>query len=236
MNHIEDLSQLEENLNYRFTDRSFLSTALRHSSYVNEQVDTTLEDNERLEFLGDAVLNLVIGDALMHTFPGVSEGNLSRMRSNLVNETQLAEIARQISLGPFIRLGKGESQTNGREKNSILSDVLEAVIAAVYLDGGFESAYRLVNRHFKPVLNGARPTRMSTDSKSLLQEYSQIHLKEIPRYKVVSEMGPDHDKTFQVCLKTRDIETMGYGKSKKAAEQDAARIALDILKERGLTE
>lgn len=233
MTHIEDLLQLEANLNYTFGDQSFLSTALMHSSYVNEQGDAILEDNERLEFLGDAVLNLVVGDALMHNFPELNEGNLSRMRSNLVNETQLAEIARQLDLGLFIRLGKGESQTNGRDKNSILSDVLEAVIAAVYLDGGFDAAYRLISRHFKPLLSGVRPSRLNSDSKSLLQEYSQVHLKEIPRYRVVSEMGPDHDKTFQVCLKTRDIETMGYGKSKKAAEQDAARIALDLLKERG---
>ncbi len=233
MNHIEDLLQLETNLNYTFGDRNFLSTALMHSSYVNEQGDDILEDNERLEFLGDAVLNLVIGDALMHNFPELNEGNLSRMRSNLVNETQLAEIARQLNLGFFIRLGKGENQTNGRDKNSILSDVLEAVIAAVYLDGGFDAAYKLISRHFKHLLSGVRPTRLNSDSKSLLQEYSQIHLKEIPRYKVVSEMGPDHDKTFQICLKTSDIETMGYGKSKKTAEQDAARIALEILKARG---
>jgi len=234
MNHIEDLSQLETNLDYTFGDQSFLATALMHSSYVNEQGDDVLEDNERLEFLGDAVLNLVVGDALMHNFPELNEGNLSRMRSNLVNETQLAEIARQLELGLFIRLGKGENQTNGRDKNSILSDVLEAVIASVYLDGGFDASYRLISRHFKPLLSGVRPSRLNSDSKSLLQEYSQVHLKEIPRYRVVSEMGPDHDKTFQVCLKTRDIETMGYGKSKKAAEQDAARIALDLLKERGL--
>ncbi|WP_300667157.1 ribonuclease III [Desulfoluna sp.] len=233
MNHIEDLLQLETNLNYTFGDRSFLATALMHSSYVNEQGDTVPEDNERLEFLGDAVLNLVVGDALMHNFPELNEGNLSRMRSNLVNETQLAEIARQLDLGLFIRLGKGENQTNGRDKNSILSDVLEAVIAAVYLDGGFDASYRLISRHFKPLLSGVRPTRLNSDSKSLLQEYSQVHLKEIPRYRVVSEMGPDHDKTFQISLKTRDIETTGYGKSKKSAEQDAARIALDILKERG---
>lgn len=146
----------------------------------------------------------------------------------------MAEIARQLDLGLFICLGKGESQTNGRDKNSILSDVLEAVIAAVYLDGGFDSAYKLISRHFKPLLSGVRPTRLNSDSKSLLQEYSQVHLKEIPRYRVVSEMGPDHDKTFQVCLKTSDIETMGYGKSKKAAEQDAARLALEKLKERGI--
>lgn len=234
MTHIEDLSQLEANLNYTFGDRSFLATALMHSSYVNEQSDAVLQDNERLEFLGDAVLNLVIGDALMHNFPELNEGNLSRMRSNLVNETQLAEIARQLELGRFIRLGKGENQTNGRDKNSILSDVFEAVIAAVYLDGGFDSAYKLVSRHFKPLLCGVRPARLNTDSKSLLQEFSQVHIKEIPRYRVVSEMGPDHDKTFQVSLKTSDIETMGFGKSKKAAEQDAARIALGILKDRGL--
>jgi ribonuclease III len=234
MNHIEDLSQLETNLHYTFGDQSFLATALMHSSYVNEQGDEILEDNERLEFLGDAVLNLVIGDALMHNFPELNEGNLSRMRSNLVNETQLAEIARHLELGLFICLGKGECQTNGRDKNSILSDVLEAVIAAVYLDGGFDSAYRLISRHFDHLLCGVRPTRLNSDSKSLLQEYSQVQLKEIPRYRVVSEMGPDHDKTFQVCLKTSDVETMGYGKSKKAAEQDAARIALEILKERGV--
>lgn len=229
MNNSSDLSEIEKKIGYKFKDESVLDNALRHSSYVNEQPAADLDDNERLEFLGDAVLNLVIGHILMRNFPALHEGDLSRMRSNLVNETCLARLARKVELGRFIKLGKGESQTNGRDKNSILSDVFEAVIAAVYVDGGFDAAFRLIENQFEGLVKGAEERSINQDSKSLLQEYSQVHLKVIPRYKVVDESGPDHDKTFRVRLTTKEIETFGTGKSKKAAEQDAARIALEML-------
>jgi ribonuclease III len=229
MDECDDSIAFEDRIQYHFKDGSILEKALRHSSYVNEQTDAQLEDNERLEFLGDAVLNLVIGHMLMEKYPELHEGDLSRMRSNLVNETHLAQIARQIGMGPEIKLGKGEDLTNGREKNSILSDVFEALIAAVYVDGGFNVAFEFIREKFTDYIESSDSPAMNLDSKSKLQELSQIHLKAMPRYRVVHESGPDHDKTFKVLLTINEIETYGTGKSKKSAEQDAAGNALDSL-------
>lgn len=229
MDEFDDNTTFEDRIHYHFKDGSILEKALRHSSYVNEQTDTQLEDNERLEFLGDAVLNLVIGHMLMEKYPDLHEGDLSRMRSNLVNETHLAQIAREIGMGPEIKLGKGEDLTNGREKNSILSDVFEALIAAVYVDGGFNEVFEFIREKFTDYIESSDSPAMNLDSKSKLQELSQIHLKAMPRYRVVHESGPDHDKTFKVLLTINDIETYGTGKSKKSAEQDAAGNALESL-------
>jgi ribonuclease-3 len=181
MNDYDDSTALEDRIHYRFKDRSILEKALRHSSYVNEQTDVQLEDNERLEFLGDAVLNLVIGHMLMEKHPGLHEGDLSRMRSNLVNETHLAQISRQMEMGPEIKLGKGEDLTHGREKNSILSDVFEALIAAVYLDGGFDVAFAFIREKFSGYIERSDSPAMNLDSKSRLQELSQVHLKAMPQ-------------------------------------------------------
>lgn len=230
MENIKDKKELEKILQYTFRDTSLLDTALRHSSFVNEQNDPDLQDNERLEFLGDAVLNLVVGHMLMGFFPDLNEGDLSRMRANLVNEVQLAKIARSINLGAYIYLGKGEMQTNGRKKKSILSDAFEAVIAAVYLDGGFDKAFKIIEPYFAPLLRTMTSPAKFHDCKSQLQELVQVKFKVMPQYKVIHESGPDHDKTFKVRLKVRDLYTEGIGKSKKAAEQDAAQKALEILK------
>lgn len=224
-----DNQDFETTINYRFKNPIILEQALRHSSYVNEQSDPDLKDNERLEFLGDAVLNLVIGHLLMRSYPELHEGDLSRMRSNLVNETQLAELARELKLGPEIKLGKGEDLTNGREKNSILSDVFEALIAAVFLDSNFDRTYRFIEEKFSGLIDLSDSPSINHDAKSRLQEFSQVFLKAMPRYKVVHESGPDHDKTFQVLLTINDLSTYGTGKSKKAAEQDAAANALAAL-------
>ena len=229
MDDLEDSTDLEDRINYRFRDQTLLEKAFRHSSYVNEQADADLEDNERLEFLGDAGLDLVIGHLLMEKHPDLHEGDLSRMRSNLVNETHLAQISRHMLLGPEIKLGKGEDLTNGRVKNSILSDVFEALIAAVYLDGGFDVVFGFIRENFSGYIEASDSPAMNLDSKSRLQELSQVHLKAMPRYKVVHESGPDHDKTFKVLLTINDIESYGTGKSKKSAEQDAAANALDSL-------
>ena len=140
---------LEEQLSYHFSNQTLLEEALRHSSFVNEQPDSTLNDNERLEFLGDAVLSLIVSDLLMQTFPDEKEGQLSRLRADLVNESRLAAIARSIRLGDFLSLGNGEIQSNGYEKNSILADAMEAIIAAVYLDNGYKAAYGIIECHFK---------------------------------------------------------------------------------------
>ncbi|MBU1168556.1 MAG: ribonuclease III [Proteobacteria bacterium] len=229
MDEYDDNLGFEETIHYTFKDKHILEQALRHSSFVNEQADPNLQDNERLEFLGDAVLNLVIGHLLMHRYPDLHEGDLSRLRSNLVNETQLAQIAREIKMGNEIKLGKGEDLTNGREKNSILSDVFEALIAAVYLDGGFNNAFEFVEDKFSDLIEQSDSPSISHDAKSKLQEFSQVYLKAMPRYKVVHESGPDHDKTFKVLLTINDLETYGIGKSKKSAEQDAAGNALGSL-------
>jgi len=220
---------IEQKLGYHFHSKDLLDEALRHSSYVNEQPDSDLRDNERFEFLGDAVLNLIIGHILMERYPHLKEGDLSRIRANLVNETQLAMMARSINLGVCLQLGKGEMQTNGMEKNSILAGAFEALMAAVYLDGGFEVAFKTIENNFVPFIEQIPSTIDNSDYKSRLQEWVQEKHGDIPNYQIVHEEGPDHNKTFWVSVKVFDIETEGTGKSKKTAEQDAARKALEIL-------
>jgi ribonuclease-3 len=224
------ISAFENVLNYFFTDKRLLEEALRHSSYVNEAPAAGLRDNERLEFLGDAVLNLAVGHILMERYADLNEGDLSRMRSALVNEQQLAKLARRLDLGSHIRFGKGEAQTGGNEKSSILAGTIEALIAAVYLDGGFGSAFEIVQSMFLPLVCQMERASQHIDFKSQLQELVQIRSGPMPVYTVIREEGPDHDKTFWVLLRVKEVETEGVGKSKKTAEQDAARKALIRLK------
>ena len=222
-------NNLERALGYRFNSAEQLTVALRHSSFVNEQPQTGITSNERLEFLGDAVLNLAISHLLMKRYPDLTEGELSRNRAQLVNETELAAIAREIGLGPHLLLGKGEALTDGREKNSILADATEAVIAAIYLDGGFDAASGFVENQFRERLRCTNRTRYETDFKSMLQERVQSIHHEVPRYEVLDEIGPDHDKTFRIQMTVAGITAQGDGKSKKMAEQEAARAGLDLL-------
>lgn len=226
-----DLSILEKNLGYTFKNKSFLENSLRHSSFVNELADKEVDDNERLEFLGDAVLSLIISHLLMDRFPLLTEGNLSKIRSQLVNELQLSGIAKKINLGEFIRLGKGELQAGGGEKKSILADALEALLAAVYLDGGFQSAFEVVRVHFSGLFDGFAVGDESTDFKSRIQEMVQASGNQQPAYHIVNETGPDHDKTFEVALAIGDLTFFGTGKNKKAAEQAAAKNAIRQLNE-----
>ncbi len=223
------LEDLQKKIDYTFFDINHLKTALRHSSFVNEQPSADIEDNERYEFLGDAVLNLIISHILMDRYPDLSEGDLSRTRSYLVNENQLAGLARDIQLGEFIELGKGEKQTKGRKKKSILADAFEALTAAVYLDGGFDRTSRMIVQLFNPLLDKVDMPEQYRDYKSRLQEMVQTKFKSIPVYTVVEETGPDHDKTFKVELSVGKTQTRGTGKSKKSAEQAAAKKALDLL-------
>ena len=220
---------LELALGYRFSNAEQLTAALRHSSFVNEHHQADIASNERLEFLGDAVLNLAISHLLMQRYPELAEGELSRNRARLVNETQLAAIAREIGLGPHLLLGKGEALTDGREKNSILADATEALIAAIYMDGGFDAAFGFVKNQFRERLRRANRTSYATDHKSMLQERVQSTHHKVPRYVVVDERGPDHDKTFRVRVTVAGISADGEGKSKKMAEQEAARAGLDLL-------
>ena len=224
-----DLTLLEKQIGYRFKDREHLEEALRHSSFANESADPSLHDNERFEFLGDAVLSLVIGHLLMQRFPEAKEGDLSRMRANLVNESQLAKMARVIDLGAYLQLGKGEIQTGGQKKNSILAGSYEALTAAVYLDGGFAISVDFISRHFLPLIDSLQKSKSQLDFKSKLQEVVQNRRGGMPEYTIIREEGPDHDKTFWVSLKVLDHESAGTGKSKKAAEQEAARAMLEML-------
>lgn len=226
----DPLSRFEETLHYRFVDRSLLENALRHRSFVNEQA-TDLSDNERLEFLGDAVLNLIVSHDLMERFPKLKEGDLSRTRSALVNEKRLAAVAKSIDLGNFLQLGKGEHQTRGRHKKSILADAFEAIIAAVYLDGGLNAAFAIIRRHFESHFETFADAQPLFDYKSLLQELVQNRKRTVPEYRVIAEIGPDHDKTFRVSLFANGLCTEGTGKTKKAAEQAAAKAAYEILTE-----
>lgn len=220
------LDILEANLDYSFQDIAHLSKALCHRSYLNENQDACDEDNERMEFLGDAVLGLCVGQMLMEGDPTKKEGELSKLRSSLVSEPGLARMARQIDLGRFVRLGRGEAISGGWDKNSILSDTFEAVIAAVYLDGGFEKARQIIDRLFRDAVEERLFSRHTGDHKSAIQEYAQEHFGTIPVYAVEKEIGPDHDKTFEISLSVDNIFAKGRGKTKKAAEQDAARNAL----------
>ena len=232
MENTPDLKLLQDTLHYRFHNLALLEEALRHSSYVNEHPDDSMRDNERMEFLGDAVLNLVIGHLLMYAYPEMREGELSRIRANLVNETQLAAIGRNLNLGDFLYLGKGEIQSNGRDKNSLLANAVEAVIAAIYMDGDFEAAFAFIELHFKSLVKAAPNLGVGQDFKSRLQEAVQSAIKEVPQYRVVQESGPDHDKTFHVSMTVGKIEAQGVGKSKKTAEQDAARKGLELFESR----
>lgn len=228
----KDPSEIEQILKYKFNDKNLLQEALRHSSFVNELGEPQLRDNERLEFLGDAVLNLIVGHILMRRYPDLKEGDLSRSRANLVNESQLAKMARSFDLGLYVQLGKGEVQTHGREKNSILADTFEALMASIYLDGGFDAAYQIIEINFQPLIDRLHTAANNHDYKSQLQEKVQVDHGSMPDYRIMREDGPDHDKTFWVALKVLNIETHGRGKSKKAAEQDAARLALEMLREK----
>ncbi|MDO9263778.1 MAG: ribonuclease III [Desulfosalsimonadaceae bacterium] len=228
-----DVSDLESNLRYAFRNRDFLEQALRHSSFVNEQLDKGLNNNERLEFLGDSVLNMVISHLLMVQFPDLNEGSLSKIRSGLVNESQLALIARKIHLGGFIRLGRGEMISGGQEKASILADGFEALMAAVYLDGGFDNVFKVITGHFSDLLDMVAIAEENQDFKSRIQELAQATVKLQPEYRVINESGPDHDKTFEVELVIGSISAQGTGKSKKAAEQAAAKQALELFAPQG---
>ncbi|MCU0599146.1 MAG: ribonuclease III [Desulfobacterales bacterium] len=224
-----DLEPLEQNISYTFTNKALIQTALQHSSFVNENPAKALEDNERLEFLGDAILNAIISHLLMTRHPELKEGELSKIRSLLVNKTHLAKVAKQINLGQFLRLGKGEVQSSGRKKASILADAFEALLAAVYLDGGFDQATLLIQHLFEDFFNTVSTPWIYFDYKSRLQELVQAALKSQPEYVIISENGPDHDKTFEVELSVGDVRTRGKGKSKKTAEQEAAKLALELL-------
>ena len=220
---------LEAELAYRFRDPCLVETALTHRSWMNETQDSFRSDNERLEFLGDAVLALVSSDLLMKRFPEQPEGELSKARAAIVNEAGLARIAEALTLGQWIFLGRGEEQAGGRQKRSLLANAFEALIGAVYLDGGFPAAFAVAERLIEPLLADI-PTAASKDFKSRLQELAQAKLQLAPSYTVLSEHGPDHAKTFEVAILIGEKEYgRAFGRSKKEAQQNAAELALALM-------
>lgn len=224
-----NLSELEKIIDYEFKDQELLRKAMTHSSYANERKINKIECNERLEFLGDAVLEMISSNFLFHQFPKMPEGDLSRIRASLVCETALAECAKKISLGDYIFLGKGEASGGGREKASVTSDAFEALIGAMFLDGGIAAAEKFV---LSNVLSDAKEKMELYDSKSVLQELIQQKKNAEPiRYQIIGEKGPEHQKEFVVqVLIGESVYGQGTGKNKKTAEKMAALEAVHKLR------
>ena len=225
----DPLSDLERRLGYVFRDRSLAQTALTHTSWRNEAPTPARADNERLEFLGDAVLALVVSDLLMRRLPDSAEGDLTRARAALVSEGGLARAAGTLDLGRFLFVGRGEERTGGRARPSILADALEALMGAVYLDGGLDAVTGAVTLLFQSELADV-DSHARLDYKSRLQERAQARWQAAPVYQVVAESGPDHDKRFEVALSFAGREwARASGRSKKEAEQSAAAVALETI-------
>ena len=229
---MEQIKEFQEKIGYQFQQEGLLRQALMHSSYANEHRMKKLSDNERLEFLGDAVLEIVTSDFLYHEHTDVPEGELTRVRASIVCEQTLAFCTRALNLGDYLFLGKGEDQTGGRKRKSILSDAFEAIIGAIYLDGGFANAKEFIHRF---VLNNVEHMQLFYDSKTILQEIVQAHFKEELSYHLVGEEGPDHDKTFQVELQIGEqVYGIGKGRTKKSAEQEAAYKTILMLRKKNI--
>ena len=225
------MTALEERLGYSFRNRALLETALTHSSYANENRASGIVCNERLEFLGDSVLGVTVADFLYRHFPDMPEGRMTRLRAELVCEQSLHRVALELHLGDYLRLGKGEEHNGGRKRASILSDAVEAVIAAMYLDAGMETAAGFIHRCLLDDVR-AIETPTFTDYKTSLQELVQRHSGQVLSYELVGEEGPDHAKTFRVqVFLNGDPIGRGTGRTKKEAEQAAAANALEALRE-----
>jgi ribonuclease-3 len=227
----DEFDALEQALQYRFRDRGLIEHALTHTSRAHEDITGGVVDNESLEFLGDAVLGFVIADILFREFPEFDEGQKSKTKAALVSTASLARLAERLGLGDHLLLGRGEEKTGGRRKQALLADGYEALIAAIYLDGGVEHAHAFISREFAGLIDDVRrPEFFVRDFKSALQEHLQSEGFPLPEYRVAGETGPDHDKVFHVEVRVQG-EKVGEadGRSKKDAEQEAARLALDRL-------
>jgi ribonuclease-3 len=228
---IEALRTLERRLGYRFEDIGLLDNALTHRSFVNENSTLPCKDNERLEFLGDAVLELTVSDILMKKFPDYAEGELSKLRASVVNEQPLAELARHFGIGECLLLGRGEEASGGRIKPSLLANAFESITAAMYLDRGFDEAAAFIRRLFEPLIETGATAAVYRDYKTAAQEICQNLFRRVPHYTILSESGPDHDKRFETALVVGEqIISTGMGRSKKEAEQQAAKKAIEELR------
>jgi len=216
---------IEKKLGYKFKNIELLKTSLTHSSYANE---TSVESNERMEFLGDAVLGFIVADVLYKRYPDASEGKLSKMRSSIVSRMNFAHFARELKIDKQVLLGKGEENTGGRDRSSNLSGTFEAVIGAIFIDGGYRKVYKIITKLLKNCLNGDE--EIFKDYKTKLQEVAQRKFKKVPKYKVVLEEGPPHDKNFHIEVKLgRKAFGKGVGRNKKQAEQEAAKHGLESM-------
>jgi ribonuclease III len=228
--------ELEIIIGYSFRNRDLLLQALTHRSFVNEHEAEKLPNNESLEFLGDSVLGFVISSRIFQNYPELTEGELSKMKAYLVSAANLVKLAEGICLGEFVRLSRGEEKTGGRSKRAIVVDAYEAIIGAIYLDGGVEAASDFVNRQVEAFLEGQDLKQLTYgDFKSALQEHLHNLGRPEPVYRVVDEIGPDHKKTFVVQVMNRDeVIAESSGRTKKEAQQSAARLAMESLKKDGL--
>lgn len=225
-----DMSDLEKKLGFVFKNRSLLTESLTHRSYLNENPKFK-ESNERLEFLGDSVLSLLTSTKLFKLFPTFPEGQLTNLRSNLVRAATLARVSQALGLGNYLLLSRGEEKSDGRKNESLLADLFEAVLGAIYLDHGIKTASEFLEKHLFPLIPAANQETSIFDYKSRLQEKTQEQTQISPQYKVVAEVGPDHNKVFTVAVFLQDrLLAQGSGKSKQEAQQEAARIALEGLR------
>ena len=226
-----DYALLEKNIGYSFSDRDYLLLALRHSSFANESKEED-ESNERLEFLGDSVLSIIVSDYIFRNYPGLPEGELSRIRASVVCRASLSSLSRKLSLGDFLLLGKGEDESDGRDKDSILENAFEALVAAIYLDGGLEKTREFVLSNIIPVIKSHVDPVKDTDYKSLLQQRIQKDHTGFIKYKTVGESGPAHKRVFEVEVwLDSNLLGRGTGLTKKEAEKNAARAALEYFPE-----
>jgi ribonuclease-3 len=210
-----------------------LKQAFVHSSYINENPGTDLHDNQRMEFLGDSLLNFIVAEKLYHEFPDIAEGKLTEIRISLVRQEKLAEKAHALKLGDFMLLGKGEDLSDGRTKRNNLADTFEALIAAIFLDQGIEVTKNLILKLFSSDIEATKSGRIDVNFKAMLQELTQAEFKLLPDYEVIEARGPDHDREFFVSVSVGDVVlAIGSGKSKKTAESEAARLALAKLSAR----
>lgn len=227
-----ELAKLEEKLALNFNDPVLLLKAITHKSFPNENKEIAIDNNERLEFLGDSVLGLSIASEIFNKYQDMPEGGLAKMRAILVSAKMLARKARELELNPHLLLGRGEELTGGRDRDSILADAMEAIFGAIYLDQGFQSAKDFIIEFFAADIEQVRAGEYDKDFKTVLQEYIQQNTDSRPNYNVIKELGPDHNKTFVVQV-TLDDKVLGEGRgtTKKSAEQEAARQALLDIEE-----
>jgi len=224
----QQLTELQEKLNYIFNDPNLLIKSLTHSSYANEKMKSSSESNERLEFLGDSLLGMTVALLIYNNKPNLTEGKMTKLRAELICERSLATIALELNLGSYLLLSRGEENGGGRNRPSMIADAFEAVLAAVYLDGGYKPVERLISAFFVPLMNS--PIHSYSDYKTVLQELVQVKPGQTLVYDKTGEYGPDHNKLFtvEVKLNGKTVGT-GSGKSKKSAEQEAAKTAIELM-------